>query len=849
MFKLTIRGLWAHKLRYALTGLAVVLGVAFMAGTMILTDTMQSTFDDAFEAANSGTDVVVQSSTGLDGDFVASQDRIDGSVVDAVGRVDGVDVAVGSVVARTQLVLADGTVPSEDGLGGTIGSNWIDDTRLNPFDIETGHAPEGPNDVVLDARTVETEGWSLGDDVDVLTAVGPRTLTVVGTATVDGLGGLPGSTMVSTTTATAQQLFGEAGRFDAALVAAGAGVSPEELAARITSEVATDGIGLEAITGEEDTAEQQDDFADDLSFFSSFLMAFAFVSLFVGTFIIYNTFSIVVAQRVKDLAMLRAIGAKRGQVLRSVVLEAVVIGVVAAAVGLAGGVGLSMGLRSVLNSVGLEIPGGALVIGTGTIVTAFVIGLVTSVLSAIVPALRASRVKPIAALRDVAVDRSGTSVVRILVGIGVTGVGVATFVAGISADGPAALTLLGLGSIVVILGIFTLGPVIARPVVRAFGAPLAATGVTGSYARENARRSPKRTAATASALMIGVALVGFITILASSTRASVEAAVDKSFRADYVVDSGSWDRGFATTIEDDLAGVEETDVVSPLRTSVVEVDGSTVSVNAVDTAVFDELYDLKVSSGRLADVVGDTVAVDADRALDDGLVVGDSVPFRFADGNEVDLEIAAVYDADLANSDGQWILGLDVFEAHVVDQFDRMLYVGLDDGTSASEARGAIDEALVAWPNAEIQNVAEFKQSVTEEISMMLNLIYGLLALAVVISLIGIANTLALSVHERTRELGLLRAVGMHRRQLKRAVRWEALLISALGAALGAVIAVGGAWGIVAALDSEGVTQMVVPATRLAMIVGLAGLAGVLAATGPARRASKLDVLEALSSE
>jgi putative ABC transport system permease protein len=288
--------------------------------------------------------------------------------------------------------------------------------------------------------------------------------------------------------------------------------------------------------------------------------------------------------------------------------------------------------------------------------------------------------------------------------------------------------------------------------------------------------------------------------------------------------------------------------VSPLRSAVAEVDGATTPILAVDTTTIDGLYDLEVSAGDVAAVGTDGVAVTEEKAEDLGLALGDVVPFRFADGSSVELAVRAIYGATVP-TDGDFFLDVRTFEAHVADQFDVMLFVGVDDGVGATESRAAIEAALIDWPNATIQDQAEFKEAVTAEIDVMLNLIYGLLALAVVISLIGIANTLALSVHERTRELGLLRAIGMHRRQLRRAVRWEALLISALGAALGAVLAVGGAWGIVQALRDEGVTEVVVPVTRLLVIVGFAGMAGVLAATGPARRASKLDVLEALASE
>jgi putative ABC transport system permease protein len=845
MLRLTLKGLWAHKLRYALTGLAVVLGVAFMAGTMVLTDTMQKTFDDVFETANAGTDVLVRRAAAIDGDFTGARPRVDAAVVDQVAAVEGVDTARGSITGLTQLVHADGEVSATDGLGATIGANWIDDERLNPFSLATGRVPAGAGEAVMDVATARDQGWQLGDRFTVLTLAGPAELTLVGTAGYGDVDGLPGSTLVATDDATAQALFGEPGRYDVVVVAADGGVRAADLGARIGAEVATPGSGLESLTGEEDTADRQADLQEDLSFFNQFLMAFAYVALFVGMFIIYNTFSIVVAQRSRDMAMLRAIGARRAQVLRSIVLESVGVGLVAAAIGLVAGVGLSFGLRALLDGVGLEIPSGPVVVSQRTIATAFAVGLVATVVSAVVPAARASRVKPVAALREVAVDRSDLSTGRVVAGLLLCAGGVASFAAGSAADGDAALPLIGLGAMVVIVGMCTLGPVLIGPAIRVLGAPLGAAGVTGRYARENARRNPRRTSSTAAALMIGVALVGFITILAASTDASVEAAVDRSFRADFVVDSGSFTQGFATTIEDDLRAAPVVEELSPLRTTPAEVDGSTTDLVAVDTATIDRLYDLEVTAGSMADVSGDGIAAGGDDAA-----LGDEVPVRFPDGSESVLEVRAVYAGTIeGGGDSGWIVGLDTFEAHVADQLDRKVFVATASGVDAATARAQVDEAVAGWANAEIQDQADFKQSITEQIDTMLNLIYGLLALAVVIALIGIANTLALSVHERTRELGVLRAVGMKRSQLRQAVRAESVLISVLGALLGGVLALGGAWGIVQALDGDGVTRLAIPTTQLAVILGMAAVAGVLAAAGPARRAARLNVLRAIASE
>ena len=849
MTRLTLKGLWSHRLRYALTGLAIVLGVAFMAGTMVLTDTMQKAFDSVFAAADKGTDVIVRRDSSIKGEYAVTRDRVDASVVAQVAGVAGVRAARGSIQSVVQLVKADGTLTNTEGLDVAIGTNWIDDALLNPFTLASGHAPAGPHEVVIDKRTAEQEGWALGESISLLTKAGPQTLTLAGTATYGTADGRPGSSLVATDDATAQQLFAEPGRYDNVRVAAAAGTTPEGLRTRITAAVAPTGSGLEAVAAAQATADQQDLLHDQLAFFDQFLMAFAFVALFVGMFIVHNTFSIVVAQRGKELAVLRSLGARRRQVLRSVVIESVVVGIVFAAVGIAAGIGLSFALRALISAGGIDVPNGPLVISTGTIMTAFVVGVFVTVLSAVLPARRASRIPPMAALRDAAAERVRPSAGRVVAGVLMTGAGVAAFAAGVTTTGDGALPLIGLGALTGILGVSVLGPVLVRPAVAVLGAPLRAFGVVGKYARENVRRNPKRSSATASALMIGIALVGFITILASSTKASVASFVDRSFRSDYVVDSGSLSQGFATSIEHDVQSVAGVATLSPERVAPAQVKGATAPVIGLDTAVIDRLYDLGVSAGSITSVRGDGVAVAKTAADADGLHVGDQVPFRFADGQAVTLTVQAIFDGNRVGGDADWVVGLDTFETHVADQYDRRLFVKFDPGVSSDGSRAALDAALRSWPNATVQDGAEFRAAITAQIDALLNLIYGLLALALVIALIGIANTLALSVHERRRELGLLRAIGMRRRQLRRAVRRESVLIAALGTVLGLGVGIGLAWGIVHALSDQGVTEFVVPVDQLGVIALLAGGAGVLAAARPARRAAKLDVLDAIASD
>ncbi|MGD9701547.1 MAG: ABC transporter permease [Acidimicrobiia bacterium] len=849
MLRLTLNGLWAHKLRFVLTGLAVILGVAFMSGTMILTDTMGRTFDDALATNNEGIDAIVRRASAIDVEFAEVRERVDAAMLATVLEIDGVDAASGTVQGFAQLVREDGAIV-ENELGATIGTAWIEDERLNPFQLAAGRAPASAYEAVVDRATVADEGWALGDTFTVLAKTGPVELTLTGDAKFGELEGIPGSTMIATDLTTAQELFGEPGQFDSVVVAGAAGVSADELAVRLQSALADDRI--EVLTGEADTADKQAALREDLRFFDTFLLAFAYISLFVGMFIIYNTFSIVIAQRTRDLALLRAIGAGRAQVLRSVLLEAVAVGLVACAVGLGLGVGMSFGLRELLAQVGLDIPSGPTVITAATIVTSVIVGVVITVASALAPAFRASRVAPIAALRDIAIDRSHLSVGRVVAGLTVTAAGVVTAAAGIAGEGEAAMRLLALGAVTTVFGVFVLGPVLARPVLRVLGRPArAASGSVGHLAQENARRNPKRTSATAAALMVGVALVGFITILASSTTAAVVDQVDASFRADYVVESGQWSEGgFSPELADSLAALPEVEVVSSVRVSPVAIGDTTSQLAGIDTAVFDQLYDLEVASGRLDAVTTGTVAVASDTAADHQLALGDTVSVTFARTGIVQLTVAAIFDEEVAGAGGTpWITDLATYEENVTDQYDRQLFVLAGDGVDAATSRAAIDQVLIDWPNGELQDQAEFKEAITSEINSMLNLIYGLLALAVIIALIGIANTLALSVHERTRELGLLRAVGMSRRQVRTLVRWESVMIAVLGTGLGLLLALAGSWAIVQALADEGITHVVVPGARVVVIVACAVVAGVLAAVGPARRAARLDILKAVGTE
>ena len=851
MFRLTWKGFWSHKLRFALTGLAVILGVAFLSGTQILTDTMGKTFDGIFEDANQGVDVVVRRTAAIESDI--SQDireRVDTATLERVRNIDGVDAAVGSIQGQAALVGPDGKADATMAFGGAIGANWLDDARLNPFEIASGRPPQAADDVVVDLATFNRDDHALGDTITVLGNGAPRELNIVGTATFGGADGIPGETLVAVTDVTAQELFAEPGSYDSVFAVSDGSVSDDALAERITAELA-DADTYEVVTGEADTADSKADLKKGLGFFSTFLNVFAYIALFVGMFIIYNTFTIVAAQRTQEMAMLRALGARRGQVLRSILFESAAVGLLASGAGLALGVVMSYGLRALLSVVGLEIPGGPIVITPSTVLTAFGVGSVITVVSAILPALRSSRVKPIAALRDVAIDASASSRTRAIGGALILTSGILSFTTGILGAG-AALALIGSGTAATVIGVFVLGPVIARPLMHMLGAPVKAiSGTTGRLARENTKRNPKRTSATASALMIGVALVGLITILASSFKESISDTLGESLQADYVVAAtGSFgDGGISPDIEDDLDALPEVAAWAAVRSTAVEVNGGLTEVVALDTERIDEVADLGVIGGALADVTGPSVAVEDRKAEDAGIAIGDTLRMTFARTGVIDLTVRALIDRPPPGFDGTvYVIDLGTFEQNVTDQLNRQVFIKVADGVSPTQATAALESVLSAWPNAELQDQAAFESSVASEIDVILNLIYGLLGLAIVIALIGIANTLALSVHERRRELGLLRAVGMTRPQVRSAIRWESVMIALMGTLFGFGLGIFGAWGIITAIPGDRPIPLVVPPGQLSVIVTIAAIAGVVAAIGPARRAAKLDILTAIAS-
>ena len=849
MLRTAIKGLLAHKLRLFATALAVTLGVSFMTGTLVLTDTIGRTFDNLFADIYSGTDTVVRAEAAFEGAQNTGQQRgrVDAALVDAVRRVDGVAVAEGTVFGYARIIAKDGTALGNPAMGApTFGTNWSDNTALNGFRLADGRAPRADDEVVIDRKSAKDGDLAVNDVTTILTQGGPQRVRIVGIArfgTADSPGGASATLF---TPAAAQRLVAEPGKFDEITVIAKPGVSQATLTERIRAVVPG---GVEALTGAEITKETQSDIRKAMSFFSTFMLVFAVVALLVGAFMIFNTFSITVAQRTRENALLRALGASRRQVLGAVVGEALAVGVIASLVGLGAGVLVAGGLKAMLAALGFDIPAGGVVFTAGTAIVSFSAGVLVTVVAAVSPARKAAKVAPVEALHEVTATSTGYgSKQRIVVGVALLALGTGALFLGLFGDTDNALPSVGLGVLLVFFGVSVLGRTISLPLSRVLGWPLPKLrGAPGALARQNAMRNPKRTAASASALMIGVGLVGFITILASSTKASINATIDRAFTGDFIIDSGAGfsggvDPGLARRLED----LPEVEAATGLRMGGALIDGTAQLLVAVDPVTAFDLFDVKPQSGS-RDLKVNEIAIYKDVAKDKHLEVGDTIPVVFKDSGPQQMRVGLIYGEN--RPAGDYVLGLAAYDANFAARLDTQVFVKKASGTTADAALSAVKSVTAAYPGVKVLDQTGYKEEQAKPVNQLLALIYALLALAIVIALLGIGNTLALSIFERTRELGLLRAVGMTRSQLRTTIRWESVIIALQGTVLGLVIGVFFGWALVRALSDQGIDQFQVPVVSLTVVVVLAALAGVVAAILPSRRAVKLNVLRAIVTE
>ena len=843
MLKTTLAGLRARKLRVFTTSFAVLLGVAFMAGSLVLTDTIAKTFDSMFADIYAGTDAYVRGPAVVESEFGDdARTRLDGEILRTVQSVEGVAVAEPTIQGYAQAVGKDGKAVGNPNQGApTFGGNWSANADLNPFDIVEGRAPRADDEVVMDKLTADDGKLAVGDTITVLVKTGSETVRLVGITKFGELDSPGGATFIGFTQATAERVITEPGLYNGVSVVAEDGVAQEELRDRIAAALPED--AAEVITGATLTEENQSDIKEGLSFFNTFIVTFAAVALFVGSFIIYNTFSIIVAQRSRETALLRAIGASRRQVLGSILLEALVVGLVASVLGVAGGLVMAQLLKALLAGFGLELPAGGVVLTGRTVLTCLIIGVGVSLVSAVFPARRAAKVPPIEAMRAVAVEPSRGSRVRIVAGLALTLIGAALIAVGVVGDGGVAVV--GVGVPLTFLGVAVLGPVLAKPVAGGLGAPLPSLkGMTGTLARNNAIRNPKRTSATASALMIGVGLVTFIAVMATSAKANIDDMIDENFGADFVIDSGSFGfGGVSPALAAAASELPEVGSVGSIRFGMVEIEDLPQQGIAIDPIDLPKMFDFEVIDGDLTKLSATTIAVHEDFKGVSG--VGDTLTVTFPETGDQEMTVAAVYAGGMF---GQTLFGIDAWEANIADQFDAQVFILAADGISLADAKAAVEEVAQPYPTAKVQDLSEFKESQSAQINQILGLIYALLGLAVLIAVLGIANTLALSIFERTRELGLLRAVGMTRAQLRSTVRWESVLIALFGTGLGVVIGVAFGSAIILSFADEGVMAVKIPVGSLVVVALLAALCGVLAAVLPARRAAKLDVLGAIAT-
>jgi putative ABC transport system permease protein len=848
MFTATVRGMLAHKLRLVLTTASIALGVAFLAGTLILTDTMQLAFEQLFGKVSSGTDAVVRTHASYDQSAGVSLDRspIKADVLDLVSKVDGVRVAEGSVTGYALLTDTAGRAVLTKGGAPTQGYSLSADTKLRgEVNIRSGHAPTGPGQVAIDATSAEKHHIPLGSHIKVLFRGPTKEFTVVGTVGYGSSDDLGGTTSAYFDTATAQQVLGTPGMYDSIGVSAASGVTPAQLAKRIDAVLPQ---GTEAVTGAKVAKESSDAIATNLKFVGVLFSIFAGVALFVGSFIIWNTFTMIVTQRSREIALLRAVGATRRQVLRSLLTEALLLGVLSSAVGVALGVGVARGLVKLMDLVGLTLPSTAEQIEPRTVWMPLLVGTIVTVVAAVVPARRATKVLPVEALREATPGSGNPSRLRGVIGFILTGLGLTGVLTGLYSGSGGFAVLFGIVGVVV--GVMTILPLAVRPLATAIGRPLRWRGISGELAQQNAMRNPRRTSSTAAALMIGLTLVVSMGVFASSLKASFGGILDDSTKAAlFVSPSSSQSEGFSPEVTKVVSEVPGVKVVSAVSFGQARFNGRSQFYSSIDPATAGQALDLQVSAGSIRSTGVDGVLVKKKVARAEGLKVGDIVPVEFAATGKHDLKVTGIFDRTGSFIDANYVISLAGQDAYAGRRLDSTGLVLLDKGADQKKVQDSITTALADHPDAQVLDQKGFEKVSTGFIDQLLTFVTVMLLLAVFIALLGIVNTLALSVYERTRELGLLRAVGMTKAQVRAMVRWESVVISLIGAISGAGLGIGLGLALSQALKDQGITAISVPVVQVVGYVVLAAVAGVLAALGPARGASKVDVLKAVVTD
>jgi len=848
MIGVAIKGLLGRKLRTVLTALAIILGVAMISGTYILTDTITGAFTSIVDKSYQNSDAVISGKVAFKNTNSNTQQTpaFPAAVLTKVRQLPQTGSAAGVVTDEAHLVGRDGKIIASGGSPPIAYSvDAAGDQRFNPLTLSTGKWPVGNGQIAIDENTATTKHFAVGESIGVSTVDGLRSFAITGVAKFASVSSIGGATIAIFDLPTAQQLFHKLGKLDEIQVAASKGVAPDRLASAIKPLLPPT---AKVETSQAKTTSEINDINKSTGVVQKFLLGFGFIALFVGSFVIANTLSITIAQRVREFATLRTIGGSRRQVLRVVMLEAFVVGIIASILGLVLGLALAKGLNALFKALGVEFPAGGTVIATRTIVVSILAGVIVTLLASLRPAIKATRVPPIAAVREGAtLPQSKHARFNAVASVLTLALGIVLLVYGVFGSGPTAtrLVALGVGVLILFIGVALNAKRAVRPLALVLGWPGARIGGTaGRLARENALRNPSRTASTASALMIGLALITFVAILGSGLRSSFGDAVDKLFVADYALTASNGFDPFVKQADDAAALTPGVTAVSPIRGGDARVFDKNVQVTAVSpnlakTVRIDWLQGGTDVPARLGK---DGAFTDKDYAKKHHLTIGSPT------GQTLHLRLKGIFDPPKGGSPfGPVTMSTATFDANYSKPQNFMTLINMKGGVSDANT-SRLNISLNSFPDSKIQTAAQFKQTQEDDINKFLNVLYGLLGLSVIISLFGVVNTLVLSVFERTREIGMLRAVGMTRRQVRRMIRYESIVTALIGGALGIVVGVFLAVLTTQALSDQGIV-LTIPWNTIGIFVIATILAGMLAAILPARRAARLNVLEALQYE
>ncbi|MFF2846645.1 ABC transporter permease [Streptomyces sp. NPDC058001] len=842
MFRTALRNVFAHKARLLMTVLAVMLGVAFVSGTLVFTNTISDALQKSSSKGFDQVDVAVQSKTPESkGDTVAKVQPLTRSTLDAVTKAPGTGSAIGVVGGFSALADKDGKLIG-GGFDSAGGNYWgAKDPR---YPLKEGKAPQGKDQIAIDARTAERGGYKVGDTIR-MSIDGPILKpTIAGIFTTDDGNVAAGGSLALFDTATAQRLYNKVGEYDQIDVKAAPGTTQAALKAELDKILPGD--RTETTTGQKLAADQAKSIEARMSGMKTGMLAFAGISLFVGVFIIANTFTMLVAQRTKELALMRAVGASRRQVTRSVLLEAFFVGAVAAITGLAAGIGIGVGLRGLMGMLDVTVPAGPVIVTSGTVLTALIVGVVITMLAAWLPGRRAAKIPPVAAMSSVhAAATTKSLVVRNSIGAVFAAAGAALVLAATGMSGSDGNVPMSVGAGLLVIGVFVLTPLLSRPLIAASGPLLRVFGVSGKLARQNSVRNPRRTAATASALMIGLTLITGMTVIAGSFQNAIDKMATSAIKADYTVSMANF-KTLSPEVEKKLKDVGGVTATSPLRNAESRIGGKTEYLTGVDGSTIGELTDLPVDNGTFK-VAGTDVVVDDKTAKQHGWKVGSRFATSYEDGKKQTLTVAGVY---VGNEMIRGIImDMNTLAPHQRDTTDMQVMVKTSDGTSAA-TKDKLEKALGDNPAIKVQDKKDLSNEIAQLFTLMLNMLYGLLAMAVIVAVLGVINTLAMSVFERQQEIGMLRAIGLDRKGTKRMVRLESLVISLFGGVLGLGLGVFFGWAAGELIGARMATySLVLPWGRMALFLLLAGMVGILAALWPARRAARLNMLAAIKSE